>query len=59
MGGSAEFEERVRRRIRELESAGLHRRLQSPSGIDLSSNDYLGLSSHLLLKQRMAEETLA
>jgi 8-amino-7-oxononanoate synthase len=55
---SAQFEERVRRRIRELESAGLHRTLRPPSGIDLSSNDYLGLSGHPLLKQRMAEAVL-
>lgn len=58
MPGSTQFEERVRRRIRELESAGLYRKLQSPSGIDLSSNDYLGLSRHPLLKQRMAEAVL-
>lgn len=58
MPGFAQFEERVRRRILELESAGLHRRLQPPSGIDLSSNDYLGLAKHPLLKQRMAEAVL-
>jgi 8-amino-7-oxononanoate synthase len=52
------FEERIRRRIVELESAGLRRTLQPPSGIDLSSNDYLGLSSHPLLKQRMAAAVL-
>lgn len=58
MPGSAQFEERVRRRILELESAGLHRTLQPPSGIDLSSNDYLGLAKHPVLKQRMAEAVL-
>ena len=30
----------------ELEADGLRRRLQIPSGIDFSSNDYLGLSRH-------------
>lgn len=58
MRGPAQFEERVRGRIVELEKAGLRRSLQPPSGIDLSSNDYLGLSTHPLLKQRMAEAVL-
>jgi 8-amino-7-oxononanoate synthase len=56
--GIGHFEETVRRRIAALESAGLRRALQPPSGIDLSSNDYLGLSSHPLLKQRMADAVL-
>jgi 8-amino-7-oxononanoate synthase len=54
----AQFEERVRRQIRELENQGLRRSLQPPSGIDLSSNDYLGLAAHPLLKQRMAAAVL-
>jgi 8-amino-7-oxononanoate synthase len=53
--GTALFEERVRRRLCELETEGLRRTLQPPSGIDLSSNDYLGLSNDPRLKQRMAE----
>jgi 8-amino-7-oxononanoate synthase len=56
--GTPQFEERVRRRLDELEEAGLRRTLQAPSGIDLSSNDYLGLSDHSRLKQRMAEAVL-
>jgi 8-amino-7-oxononanoate synthase len=56
--GPAQFEERVRRHIRELEHKGLRRTLQPPSGIDLSSNDYLGLAAHPLLKQRMASAVL-
>jgi 8-amino-7-oxononanoate synthase len=56
--GSAQFEERVRSRILELEKAGLRRTLQPPSGIDLSSNDYLGLSNHPRLKQCMADAVL-
>src|SRR5688500_12256137 len=37
-------EHRARREA--LDSAGLHRSLAEPRGIDFSSNDYLGLSSH-------------
>jgi 8-amino-7-oxononanoate synthase len=57
--GTAAFEERIRRRLLELEQAGLRRVLQIPSGIDLSSNDYLGLANHPRVKQRMAEAVLA
>jgi 8-amino-7-oxononanoate synthase len=58
MSRFGQFEDRVRRHIRELEIAGLRRKLQAPSGIDLSSNDYLGLASHSRLTQRMAEAVL-
>ncbi len=54
----AQFEDRIRRHIRELAIAGLRRKLHSPCGIDLSSNDYLGLASHPVLKQQMAEAVL-
>jgi len=52
------LERRVRKAIRELEADGLWRTMQPPSGIDLSSNDYLGLATHPLVKQRMAEAVL-
>lgn len=39
----------------DLESRGLTRRLKPRFGIDLCSNDYLGLSNHPQLKERMAE----
>lgn len=58
MPSFAQFEDRIRRNIRELEIAGLRRKLQPPSGIDLSSNDYLGIAAHPLLKQKMAEAVL-
>ena len=55
MRGSNILEHRLRARLTELETAGLKRVLRPPQGIDLSSNDYLGLSMHPLLRERMAE----
>lgn len=49
------LESRVRSALQELDRSGLRRHLRTPSGIDLCSNDYLGLANHPLLKQRMAE----
>ncbi len=37
---------RVRARLADLGSQGLLRRLRPPAGIDLASNDYLGLAAH-------------
>ncbi len=48
------LERRVRAGLEDLDRAGLRRSLRAPFGIDLSSNDYLGLAAHPLLKQRMA-----
>src|SRR5678816_3858504 len=53
-----QFEERIRRSLRELDEAGARRTLNPPSGVDLSSNDYLGMSDHPLLKQRMSQAVL-
>jgi len=55
---SSELERRVRKAIHGLEAEGLRRTLRAPSGIDLSSNDYLGLSTHPHLKQKMAEAVM-
>jgi 8-amino-7-oxononanoate synthase len=54
MPGTESFEHRIRTGLEELDHAGLRRTLRAPSGIDLSSNDYLGLATHPTLKQRMA-----
>ena len=49
------LERRLRKHLSELETDGLRRSLRVPAGIDLSSNDYLCLSNHPMLKHRMAE----
>jgi len=48
------LEQRVRRRLAEWEAAGLLRELRPPAGLDFSSNDYLNLSTHPLIVDRMA-----
>jgi len=48
------FEQRIRAHLAELEQAGLRRTLRAPRGIDLSSNDYLGLATHPCIVERMA-----
>jgi 8-amino-7-oxononanoate synthase len=54
MRRSETLEGRVREQLAELRSEGLMRSLRAPAGIDLSSNDYLGLARHRLLAERMA-----
>ena len=39
--------------MRSLEEQGLRRTLRPPAGIDLSSNDYLGLAQHPQIKEAM------
>lgn len=39
----------------QLRRAGLGRKLTLPNGLDFSSNDYLGLANHPLLRQLLVE----
>ncbi len=48
-----EFEDGFRVTLNELRRAGLLRELRLPNGIDLVSNDYLGLAGHPHLTQAM------
>jgi len=56
---ASRLRERLAERLAETDARGLRRTLRPPSGIDLCSNDYLGLASHPLLKQRMADAVIA
>ena len=53
------LEKRLRAHLAELEREGLLRKRRPPQGIDLSSNDYLGLAAHPLIKERMAAAVCA
>ena len=49
------FSERVSNRLLELKNIERYRTLNIPKGIDFCSNDYLGLSDHLELKNALKE----
>jgi len=55
MSHTVEFETRVCEHLAELDRAEMRRRLQIPCGLSLSSNDYLGLATHMRVKEAMAE----
>jgi 8-amino-7-oxononanoate synthase len=58
-GGEGRLEARVRQRLQEIDASGLRREPAEPSGIDVSSNDYLRLSTHPLLAARMRDAVSA
>jgi 8-amino-7-oxononanoate synthase len=49
------YRRELERRLSLLHDAGLLRRLRPPAGIDLVSNDYLGLATHPYLVERIQE----
>ena len=50
---SRSLETRVRANLTDLDRRGLRRVLRPPAGLDLSSNDYLGLAAHPEIVERM------
>jgi 8-amino-7-oxononanoate synthase len=50
-----EFEARLAETVAELGDAGLLRQMRLPRGIDLVSNDYLGLAEHPYIRDRMRD----
>lgn len=55
----ASLESRTRARLRDLSASGLLRRLEPPAGIDLCSNDYLGLARHPRMRDRLSRAVVA
>jgi 8-amino-7-oxononanoate synthase len=55
---SSRLESRIEARLKTLAADGLLRSLVEPTGIDLCSNDYLGLANHPSLKARMSAAVL-
>lgn len=60
MNARQDFEDRLAATLRDLRGAGLLRQMRLPNGIDLVSNDYLGLADHphLAAAMRAALENL-
>ena len=52
------LEHRVRKRLADWEAAGLLRALRPPAGLDFSSNDYLNLSTHPIIVDRLARAVM-
>ena len=49
------LEQRVRAQLAALQDQSLLRSLERPAGLDLCSNDYLGLARHPRMRRRLAE----
>ena len=49
------IEQRVRAQLGKLQDQSLLRSLEEPAGVDLCSNDYLGLARHPRMRSRLAE----
>ena len=58
MSNHHKLEQRVRQQFGELDALGLRRRCRPPQGIDLSSNDYLGLATHPVIKERIGKAVM-
>ena len=58
MSPQGDYRRELERTLGGLERAGLRRALRPPRGIDLVSNDYLGLAEHPHLRERMREALL-
>lgn len=54
----SKLKQKICQELSDLEKSGLRRHLNPPRGIDLSSNDYLALSSHPFIKESMAQAVL-
>ncbi|CAM2068113.1 8-amino-7-oxononanoate synthase [Sulfidibacter corallicola] len=50
-----DFETRATKRLELLSAKGRHRELRPRSGLDFSSNDYLGLTDHPAIRERLIE----
>lgn len=53
MNPRQEFDDRLAATLAELQAAGLLREMRLPAGIDLVSNDYLGLAEHPYVTEAM------
>ena len=53
--GPGKLKDRVLERLQSIRADKLERFLRPPSGIDFSSNDYLGLSAHPRIRQAMID----
>lgn len=53
------IDHRIAERLKAIESAALRRSLRAPSGVDFSSNDYLGLARHPRVTERFVQAARA